>query len=1000
MTGQSVAESASVDSLSPEQQDRLMDVLERFVEDVEHGFAPDADQLVAQHPDLAGPLKAHLDSLKLLHQAADELSPSEQAAASVPDLTERRLGDYTLIRQIGRGGMGIVYEARQISLDRPVAIKILPFAAVLDEKQIERFKNEARAAAQLHHPNIVPVFSVGCERGVHYYAMQYIEGQALDVAIGQLRSSAETKPGHGEHTDSPAKSTATTPSAGAQDADTWNSGISLRSPRMAEYARKVAEIGIQVAEALHYAHEHGIIHRDVKPSNLLVDGQGKVWITDFGLARFHADSGVTMTGDVIGTLRYMSPEQAVGRSAAIDERTDVYSLGITLYELLTLRDALEGPDRQEVLRRIAEEEPPAPRRLNPAIPVDLETIVLKAISKSRDGRYTTARELADDLRRFLEGKPTLARRPTLLDRAGKWARRHKTAVRFAIGLAGMAFVGLVVSTLLISRAHWQVKEANTRLAAALEESEGNRQLAEGSLQRATAHFRRAREVVDLFGTRYSERLSRIPGAEPLRYEALRDTLDYYHEFIEDAGDDPSFERDLAVAYSKIGTLTEETGDQEEALAAHRQARQLLEGLVAARPHAEKPRADLALCSNNIGLLLGRNGKIADARDEYRRAIAIQERLLEAHPKTDKYRSDLALSYSNLGLLESRTSSIPAADRWYREALRIQEQLARSQPDNAKYLSDLALSYNNLSCLYARSDRAEAIRRCRQALAIQTRLAQAHPSVTTYQSDMALSYCNLGALQSQDPQPGEAEASYLQAIAIQEQLARKAPSVHEFRQNLAISYNNLGRVRCNAQELAKASESFEKARALLEDLVDDYPNDLDSRSSLGGVLNNLGMALEQLDRPEEALAAFRQAIEHQKFALNAAPNVARFREFLSKQYWNYGRTLRAMGRAEEAGKAALARQQLWPGQPRRLFGVACELALAVERVGGDKTELTEEQTHTKQQLTGAAVAALEQAIEAGFDGVEEIRETPDLESIREHPRFGGLIGKLRTPGSGA
>jgi hypothetical protein len=899
------------------------------------------------------------------------------------------LGDYTILRQIGRGGMGVVYEARQNSLDRRVALKILPFAAVLDQKQIERFRNEARAAAQLHHANIVPVFSVGCERGVHFYAMQYIEGHALDVAIRQLRELADTEPRHAADTK---KIGAHAADAAPASAELPRSFPGAGSRGTVQYARRVAELGIQVAEALDYANEHGIVHRDVKPSNLMVDGQGKVWITDFGLARFQADSRMTMSGDVVGTLRYMSPEQAAGKSNLIDERIDVYSLGITLYELLTLRNAFDGPDREEVLRRIAEEEPPAPRRVNPSIPVDLETIVLKASAKAREQRYTTARALADDLRRFLDGKPTLARRPTLVDRLGKWGRRHRTAVRFALALAAVVFVGLAVSTVAIARAHWQVKAVNASLAAALDQSEANRLRAEENLQRAKSHFRRAREVVDLFGTRYSERLAEIPGAERLRHEVLRDALGYYQQFIDDAGDDPSFQRDLAVTYSKVGRVTEQTGDPEEALAAHRRAKGLLEDLVEAQPGARKPRAELALCYNNIGLLLGRNGKTAEAREAHRRAIEIQNRLAEDHPQEDAYRSDLALSYGNLALLESRTDSVAAADRLIREAIRVREDLVERGGENSRHLADLALSYNDLSCLYAEPDPAEAMRWCREALAIQSQLAEAHPGETGYESDLALSYCNLGALQSRLEEPREAESSYERAIELQERLVRRSPSVNEFRQNLAISLNNLGRVRSDAKQWPEANAAFQRARELLEGLVYDYPNDLNYRSSLGGVLNNLGMAREAVDRPEEALVAFRRAIEHQRFALEAAPNVARFRQFLSKQYWNYGRALRALGRVDEAAEAAFARKELWPGDPERLYSVACELAMAGERIGSGGAALDEEEVETKRRLGDEAVAALEQAIEAGLTRVERIPNDPDLAGIREHPGFGELVGR--------
>jgi hypothetical protein len=307
------------------------------------------------------------------------------------------LEDYQIMQEVGRGGMGIVYEAEQRSLHRRVALKVLSLGATLDPRHLQRFKNEAQAAAQLQHPNIVPVFAVGCEQGVHYYAMRFIEGKPLSALIAQRRASSEEG----------------------------------RAAPLEPHVREVAWMGVQAAEALEHAHQQGVIHRDVKPANLLRDDQGQLWVTDFGLARWPADDALTMSGDLLGTLRYMSPEQASARRGLVDHRTDVYSLGATLYELLTLRPVCGGSDHQELLHQILHDEPLPPRRLCKEIPRDLETILLKALGKQVEERYATAQELADDLRRFLDGRPVLARRPALWERAGKWARRHRPLVASA-----------------------------------------------------------------------------------------------------------------------------------------------------------------------------------------------------------------------------------------------------------------------------------------------------------------------------------------------------------------------------------------------------------------------------------------------------------------------------------------------------------------------------------------------------------------------------------------
>jgi tetratricopeptide (TPR) repeat protein len=416
-----------VDTHVADQDEQLQEAILAYLKAADSGQPISPQELLKRYPGLSAELTAFFADQSQLEPL---LSPLRGVRESVPP---RTLGDFQILREVGRGGMGVVYEAEQISLARRVALKVLPFAATMDPHHLQRFQNEARAAASLEHPHIVPVYGVGCERGVHYYAMKFIEGQSLAQVIDEIREAKETSHRGTENTEKRQNT------AVSSLCSQWLCGSN-------DFFKTIAELGIQAAEALEHAHRVGILHRDIKPANLMIDSQGKLWITDFGLARTAADAGLTVTGDVLGTLRYMSPEQALAKHGLVDHRTDVYSLGVTLYELLTGTPAVAGKDREEILNSITLQEPRQPRALDAAIPRDLETIVLKALGKNPADRYGTAKELAEDLRHFLEDKPIRAKRPTLLQRARKWARRHRA-------LTGSAAVVTVMAA-LVGGANW------------------------------------------------------------------------------------------------------------------------------------------------------------------------------------------------------------------------------------------------------------------------------------------------------------------------------------------------------------------------------------------------------------------------------------------------------------------------------------------------------------------------------------------------------------------
>ncbi|MFL5245303.1 MAG: protein kinase domain-containing protein [Gemmataceae bacterium] len=354
----------------------------------------------------------------------------------------QRLGDFQIERELGRGGMGIVYEARQVSLNRRVALKVLSGGLGLTPKAIQRFHREAEAAAKLHHTNIVPVYSTGEHDGTHFYAMELIEGPSLDHVIRQMGatvSSAEPKPyASTDRIGLSPKLAQTGPYIEGSTAAGSTAGLSSSSTgRENGYCDKVARTIAEVADALEYAHRQGVIHRDIKPSNLLLSPGGRLSVNDFGLARMLEQPGMTMTGEIIGTPAYMSPEQITAGRTPLDHRTDIYSLGATLYEMLTLHPPFKGERRDQVLAQILNKEPIAPRKVNPNVPVDLETICLKAMERDPDRRYQTAGVMAEDLRRYVNRFAISARRAGPGERLGMWVRRHP-GLAAAVGLAVVA----------------------------------------------------------------------------------------------------------------------------------------------------------------------------------------------------------------------------------------------------------------------------------------------------------------------------------------------------------------------------------------------------------------------------------------------------------------------------------------------------------------------------------------------------------------------------------
>jgi serine/threonine protein kinase/WD40 repeat protein len=519
---------------SESEADPLVELAQEFADRIRRGERPSLSEYAGRFPEHAERIRRIFPAMVAMERlgtagawSSDALSHPAGVCGPIPE----RLGEYLILREIARGGMGVVYEAAQESLGRHVALKVLPFHRLSPASQLERFRREARAAARLHHSNIVPVFGVGECDGVHYYAMQYIQGHNLDAVLQEVRRLRGQPPAAGGLGTRPRSNLSVSLAKGVISGrlprDAADDGSAVRtaegrdatppddkgsSPTLVEttssgegsglatqsdlqYARSVARIGLQVAEALAYAHQQGVLHRDIKPANILLDTQGTAWVTDFGLAKADDSAELTSQGDLVGTLRYMAPERFGGRA---EGRSDVYGLGLTIYEMLTLSAAFASSDRARLVDQILHDEPPRPRKVDPRIPRDLETIVLTAMAKEPACRYATAAALAEDLRRFLADRPIRARRTPVWERAWRFCRRNP-ALAASIALA----VTLLAAIAFGSAA------ASARLEAELARTGRARQAEQAAKKDALEKLWRsylARAQAGRFGRRPGQRL--------------------------------------------------------------------------------------------------------------------------------------------------------------------------------------------------------------------------------------------------------------------------------------------------------------------------------------------------------------------------------------------------------------------------------------------------------------------------------------------------------------
>jgi len=864
----------------------MAELVDELMEKLQAGEPVDLDSLA--DPRRAAELRPLLPAMEMLVNLQRTTSGTAPALPRAADEDGVRvLGDYRIVREIGRGGMGVVYEAEQLSLGRRVALKVLPFASLLDERQILRFRNEAHAAAQLHHTNIVPIFSVGCERGVHYYAMQYIEGQTLETVIRELREFNRAS------TDGTPRATPASAAAISPDG----------SPSGGEFFRSVARLGVQAAEALEHAHNLGIVHRDIKPSNLLLDVRGNLWITDFGLARCReSDLALTMSGDIVGTLRYMSPEQALGRRNEIDQRSDIYSLGVTLYEFLTLEPAFAGRDREVLLRQIASEDPRAPRKVNRHVPPEIETIVLKAMAKEPDLRYGTAQELADDLRRYLEDRPIRARRPTLPQRLRKWSRRHRALVGAGAMLLVLATIGMAIASILIWRAEDKTRKALTK-------AEASAQDARDEADRAEKYKLAAIDAVEKMLTRVAdEKLLNVPHMEPVRKALLEQALGFYQRFLEERSDDPKIMFETAKAYGRVGYISGLMGRPEEAVSAYRKAIELGEELVRGFGGQPTHRSELADSYDGLATELHKTTLGEEAYGAWDKAIAIYEGLARESPEDFHSKRVLVTTLIDKGrFLSIRGHKQDADDVVLRARDLATEALfqAKGDPDLEKALIGALTVLGDIYLQTSRPQQAETS--LRQAMAFMDGLPDERKGTPDCRAQRGATLYVLSAVLLETGRAGEAKETLQKAFTVQSQLAGDFPTYVDYRRRLGMTSYTLGHILREEGAFPDAEAKLLESRAQWEKLAQDVPNVPEYRSKVGWANHALALLWMAAGKKEEMDAAFHKAAEIAGQLVKEFPRIPSYRDELARCHVNYGMVLKdrgERGRAEEEFRTAI------------------------------------------------------------------------------------------------
>ena len=853
---------------------------------------------------------------------------TEPAAGRKPLPT---IAGFRIIREIGRGGMGVIYEAIELALGRRAALKVL-LAPHDSMTGVERFHREARAAAKLHHTNIVPVFGVGEDLGRVYYVMQFIESESLGQVFDRLSRTG----------------------ADASQIEVMPS-TDVSNP---VYFRTIARIGRQVAEALAYAHKQGVIHRDIKPANLLVDASGNVWVTDFGLAKaFEGDDGLTQTGDIVGTVRFMAPERFDGRS---EPRSDVYALGVTLYELLTLRTLFAESNRTKLIERILHEEPARPRQIDRRIPRDLETIIQKATAKEPTGRYASAAALAEDLRRFLEDEPVLARPIGTVSRLARWCRRQPR-LALAVGLTAASL--MLASGLSIALA-WSQYRAASRLR-----TEQALTLVEKA--RAEENFRDAQQAVEDYLMRVSDetlvKQQDSTETRQLRKRLLEDALKYYQRFIARQGNDPRLLADVAYAHSRIAGIIREIGSRPESVSAYQEAASIWERIVRDNPADSHARIELAACLFSVADGKANLGLHGESFRAFEQSLAILPPFVRANPADSDTRRLLGATLTGYGYEQERVGQTVAALRSFQEAVLVLEALVRSNPSDAP-------SYRTFAAV--RPGRPVAVQR---------------------QRDLADAYRGLGVAQRSAGQRARALQSFERALTLLRALIRDFPTAIDNNVTLAVHISTVGLLLDELGQTTTALRYHQEALAIFDTRLQHLSNDDGVKAERADTINWIAALEHKMGRIPDAISSYEQARVVIRKLVSDHPQVVRYRlalcfgdKGLAGLYRKIGQWDEAIALLDEAQAILEPFAATWP---KFHYNMACCLALRIPPASPSGTSLAVEDS---QHYGDQAMVALRQAVAGGIKPLEDYKTDPNLDPLRSRDDFRGLLMDLAFP----